>query len=69
MRFGEHYRRLEQPGLDEHRMSLYTLAWRLSFVTGPLRLLDGDFPDRDGMMRIVEHNVRQALTFLPVNGS
>ncbi|HEX4094239.1 MAG TPA: phosphotransferase [Trebonia sp.] len=64
MRFGEHYPRLEQAGLDEHRMSLYTLALRLSLVAGPLRLLDGDFPDRDGMMRIVEHNVGQALTFL-----
>jgi hypothetical protein len=69
MRFGEHYRWLEQAGLDEHRMSLYTLALRLSLVAGPLRLLDGGFPDRDGMMSIVEHNVRQALTFVPGNRS
>jgi hypothetical protein len=45
-------------------LSLYTLAMRLSFIAGPLRLLDGDFPDRDPMMNIVEHNIRQALTLL-----
>jgi hypothetical protein len=63
MRFGEHYRRLRADGLDERRLAFYTLALRLSLVAGPLRLLDGDFPDRDAMMRIVEHNLRQVLAF------
>jgi len=65
IRFGRHYRLLERAGLDERRLALYTLAMRLSLVAGPLRLLDGDFPDRDAMTSIVEHNLRQALTFVP----
>ena len=65
IRFGRHYRRLERAGLDEHRMALYTLAMCLSLVAGPLRLLDGDFPDRDDMVSIVEANLRRTLAFLP----
>lgn len=57
LRFGEWYRHLESPGLDVARLDLYTLAQRLSSVAGPLRLLDGDFPDRRVMMDIVEHNL------------
>jgi len=33
--------------LDGQRLAVYILAMRLSLVAGPLRLLDGDFPDRD----------------------
>ena len=47
LRFGEHYRWLHTNGLDEQRLTFYTLAMHLSLVAGPLRLLDGDFPDRD----------------------
>jgi hypothetical protein len=65
IRFGRHYRLLQRAGLDERRLALYTLAMRLSLVAGPLRLLDGDFPDRDAMTSIAEHNLRQALTFVP----
>lgn len=64
LRFGEHYRWLRRSGLDEQRLTFYTLALRLSLVAGPLRLLDGDFPDRDFMMEIAEHNLQQALAFL-----
>lgn len=65
IRYGEQYRRLERADLDARRLTFYTLAMRLSLVAGPLRLLDGDFPDREFMMSIVEHNIRQSLTFLP----
>ncbi|WP_229811124.1 phosphotransferase family protein [Streptosporangium pseudovulgare] len=65
LRFGEHYRWLRRSGLDEQRLAFYTLATHLSLVAGPLRLLDGDFPDRDAMMGIAEHNLQQALAFLP----
>lgn len=61
IRFGEHYRWLDRPGLDERRLRFYLLAMRLSLVAGPLRLLDGDFPDRDAMMAIAEQNLRQVL--------
>ncbi|WP_371783582.1 phosphotransferase family protein [Streptosporangium subroseum] len=64
LRFGEHYRWLHTSDLDEQRLTFYTLAMHLSLVAGPLRLLDGDFPDRDAMMGIAEHNLRQALAFL-----
>jgi hypothetical protein len=65
LRFGPLYHQvLARADLDERRMALYTLAMRLSLVAGPLRLLDGDFPDRAGMLEIAEHNLREALVFL-----
>jgi hypothetical protein len=33
----------------------------LSLVSGPLRLLDGDFPDPGFMRAVAEHNLRKAL--------
>ncbi|TDT97267.1 phosphotransferase family enzyme [Streptomyces sp. 846.5] len=68
LRFGEHYQWLNNTALDEQRLTFYMLAMRLSLVAGPLRLLDGDFPDRDFMLGIAEHNLQQALAFLPANG-
>ncbi|GIJ46059.1 aminoglycoside phosphotransferase [Virgisporangium aliadipatigenens] len=58
------YERLAADGLDEDRLALYMLAQRLSLVAGPLRLLEGDFPDRAFMRGIVEHNLREALTWV-----
>jgi hypothetical protein len=65
LRFGERYTALAQPGLDPQRLNLYMLAMRLSLVAGPLRLLDGDFPDRAFMKGIAEHNAKEALALLP----
>jgi hypothetical protein len=48
-------------GLDEDRLALYLLVQRLSLTAGPLRLLDGDFPDRAFMQGIAEHNLTEAL--------
>jgi hypothetical protein len=65
LRFGPLYHQvLARADLDERRMALYTLAMRLSLVAGPLRLLDGDFPDRAFMLEIVEHNLRETLALL-----
>lgn len=61
LRFGERYHRLRVPGLDERRLRLYRLATYLSLVAGPLRLLDGPFPDRAGMLGIVDSNVLRVL--------
>ncbi|KQV15340.1 MULTISPECIES: phosphotransferase family protein [unclassified Kitasatospora] len=61
IRFDEHYRWLDSGGLDEQRLAFYTLAMRLSLVAGPLRLLDGDFPDRAVMAGIAEYNLGQVL--------
>ncbi|MFD4657711.1 phosphotransferase family protein [Kitasatospora sp. NPDC058444] len=62
------YRPLAADGLDEDRLALYTLAQRLSLTAGPLRLLDGDFPAREAMAGIAEHNLRQALALLGDRG-
>lgn len=51
-------------GLDEDRLALYMLTQRLSLTAGPLRLLDGDFPDREFMQGIAEWNLNKALEFL-----
>ncbi|WP_028801365.1 phosphotransferase family protein [Streptomyces sp. 142MFCol3.1] len=65
LRFGERYPVLARPGLDRRRLDLYMTAMRLSLVAGPLRLLDGDFPDREFMRGIAEHNLRETLALLP----
>lgn len=64
LRFHQHYATLARPGLDPRRLDLYMLAMRLSLVAGPLRLLDGDFPDRDFMRGFAEHNLAEALALL-----
>lgn len=65
IRFHERYTTLARPGLDPQRLDLYMLAMRLSLVAGPLRLLDGDFPDRAFMQGVAEHNAKKALALLP----
>ncbi|MBQ1074349.1 phosphotransferase [Micromonospora sp. C31] len=64
LRFGDGWPALAMEGLDEDRLRLYRLALHLSLVAGPLRLLDGDFPDRAFMLAIVEHNVDRTLSQL-----
>lgn len=59
------YRPLAVDGLDEDRLALYRLTQHLSLTAGPLRLLDGDFPDRAFMRGIAEHHLNQALTLIP----
>jgi len=64
LRFGEHYRWLRADGLDDRRLRFYRLALHLSLIAGPLRLLDGDFPDREPMMQIAAYNTGKALAFV-----
>ncbi|MFI6820975.1 phosphotransferase family protein [Micromonospora sp. NPDC050187] len=64
LRFGERYHHLAVGGLDVDRLRFYRLALHLSLVEGPLRLLDGPFPDRAGMLAIVEHNIGRTLAQL-----
>ncbi|WP_420705529.1 phosphotransferase family protein [Streptomyces sp. NRRL F-5126] len=61
IRLHDAYQPLSASGLDGDRLALYTLAQRLSLTAGPLRLLDGDFPDRDFMAGIAEYNLKRAL--------
>jgi Phosphotransferase enzyme family len=64
LRFGQHYPLLHPGQLDPHRVALYQLAMHLSLVAGPLRLLDGDYPEPDGMLEIAEYNLWQVLALL-----
>jgi hypothetical protein len=64
LRFRQHYHWLRAPDLDHQRMLLYKLAMHLSLVAGPLRLLDGDYPEREDMLEIAEAHIERALTFL-----
>jgi hypothetical protein len=59
LRFGRHYDWLRADGLDERRMSLYALALDLSLIDGPLRLLDGGYPDREEMLAIARNAVER----------
>jgi len=62
LRFGRHYRPLALKDLDQQRMRLYALAQDLSLIEGPLRLLDGDYPDRDEMLAIAGWATERALS-------
>lgn len=64
IRLGRDYERLAIGGLDEDRLELYMLTQRLSLTAGPLRLLEGDFPDRPFMQEIAEHNLNEALALV-----
>lgn len=65
IRLDADYERLAVSGLDEDRLALYMLTQRLSLTAGPLRLLDGDFPDRTFMQGVAEHNLNEALALIP----
>jgi hypothetical protein len=61
LRFGRDYAWLRVSGLDLRRMRLYALALDLSLIEGPLRLLDGDYPDREEMLAIAGWAVDRVL--------
>jgi hypothetical protein len=61
MRFGRTYERLRPEGLDEHRLRLYELAQSLSLIEGPLRIADGDYPDREFMLGIANGHIEKVL--------
>jgi Phosphotransferase enzyme family len=61
LRFNEQYHHLAVDDLDSNRLRLYRLAQYLSLVEGPLRLIDGDFPDRAFMLSIVKDNIGRTL--------
>ncbi len=64
LRFGPDYDLLNRADLDADRLRLYRLAMHLSLVAGPLRLLDGDYPEREFMLEIVESNLGEVLAQL-----
>jgi hypothetical protein len=64
MRFGGTYKGLRPVELDPDRMRLYRYAQVLSLIEGPLRIADTDFPDRQWMRQLAEHNIGKALAAL-----
>ncbi|MFD5129876.1 phosphotransferase family protein [Streptomyces olindensis] len=64
LRFGPHYDALRVPGLDEARMRLYRLSMHIGLVSGPLTLVEGDFPHPERMREIAEHNLQETLSLL-----
>ncbi|WP_446040605.1 phosphotransferase [Streptomyces sp. SID1121] len=69
LRFGESYPALHRPGLDEDRLRFYRFAQHLSLVAGPLRILQGDFPDRAFMRGLVEEHLHHTRAFLTPRGT
>jgi Phosphotransferase enzyme family len=63
MRFEEHYQALRVPGLDPVRMKYYQYTMHLDLVGGPMRIADGDFPDRDWMLGVAGHHLQKALAY------
>jgi hypothetical protein len=63
LRTHEDYRHVSADDLDEDRLALYMLVQRLSLTAGPLRLLEGDFPDREFMRGIAEHHGAEAVAW------
>ena len=64
MRFRDQAHRLETAGLDEQRMHFYALVLHLSLIAGPLKLVDGDIPERDEYLEIAEAHTDRALSFV-----
>jgi hypothetical protein len=63
LRFGDHYPRLGNPGLDPDRLRFYQLAQHLDLVAGPLRIADSGHPEREWFLGVAEHHLGQALRF------
>jgi hypothetical protein len=63
MRFGEHYAKLSQGGLDEGRLRFYQLCMHLDLVAGPLRIADTSHPEREWFRWLAEQHLQRALQF------
>jgi hypothetical protein len=63
MRFGTHYEALRNPGLDPLRVKYYQYVMHLDLVGGPLRIAEGDFPDREWMLDVADFHLQRALAY------
>jgi hypothetical protein len=63
MRFGGHYAKLSQGGLDEDRLRFYQLCMHLDLVAGPLRIAGTSHPEREWFRGVAEHHLQRALQF------
>ncbi|WP_254400988.1 hypothetical protein [Streptomyces sp. AC555_RSS877] len=58
MRFGPHYEALRNPDLDPRRVKYYQYVVHLDPVGGPLRMAEGDFPNREWMLDVAHFQLR-----------
>jgi hypothetical protein len=63
MRFEQHYPPLHDPGLDPVRMKYYQYTMHLDLVGGPLRIAEGDFPNRQWMLDCADYHLQKALAY------
>ena len=63
MRFGPHYEALRNPDLDPRRVKYYQYVMHLDLVGGPLRIAEGDFPNREWMLGVADHHLQRALAY------
>lgn len=63
MRFQGDYEPLQIEGLDPQRLKYYQYTMHLGLVGGPLRIADGDFPNRNWMLGVAEHHLDRALEY------
>ena len=63
MRFEEHYPALRVPGLDPVRMKYYQYTMHVDLAGGPLRIAEGDFPNRAWMLGLADHHLQKALAY------
>ncbi|TBL45353.1 hypothetical protein EYA84_00850 [Verrucosispora sp. SN26_14.1] len=63
MRFGPHYAMLRNPDLDPLRVRYYQYVMHLDLVGGPLRIAEGDFPNREWMLDVAHFHLQKALTY------
>ncbi|GIJ76630.1 Phosphotransferase enzyme family protein [Micromonospora phaseoli] len=63
MRFGPHYASLRNPDLDPQRVKYYQYVMHLDLVGGPLRIAEGDFPNREWMLDVADFHLQKALAY------
>jgi hypothetical protein len=63
MRFAEHYPPLHDPDLDPARMAYYQYTMHLGLVGGPMRIAEGDFPNRQWMLDLADRHLQYALAY------
>ncbi|MCX4834703.1 aminoglycoside phosphotransferase family protein [Streptomyces sp. NBC_00006] len=63
MRFGSYYEALRNPELDPRRLKFYQYVMHLDLVGGPLRIAEGDFPNRDWMLGVADFHLQKALAY------
>mgnify|MGYP001590682092 CR=1 FL=1 len=64
LRFGEYYKYLTADNLDLDRLRFYKLHLYISCFSGALHLKQKGYPDMDDVNGMIEHNTKQALSFI-----